>query len=187
MDNAPKNFPKEYKSWAHMKGRCYCETNHKYPNYGGRGIAVCDEWVDDFPRFLCDMGPRPSPKHSIDRIDNDGDYTPDNCRWATPRKQSNNRRSSRLLTYKGQEKTVAQWARYAGIRQHTLAARIDRHGMSVAEAIETPVRTPKRAKYTHNGITDSVTGWSKRLGYGRNTLHERMRRQGMTFKEAIAA
>jgi hypothetical protein len=175
---------REYSAWRHMKGRCYCTSDKKYPSYGGRGIRVCDEWVNDFSQFYIDMGDKPEGSLSIERIDNDGNYTPENCCWATARQQANNRRSSRLLTYKGKTKTAEQWSRELGIKSFTLRARLDVAGMSVEQAFETPVITRKRKKYTHNGITDTVTGWSLRLGFGRNTISERMRR-GMSFKDAI--
>lgn len=82
----------EYRIWTHMKGRCLNETDARYADYGGRGIIVCDRWVESFAAFLADMGPRPSKSHSIDRIDNDGGYEPSNCRWATDQEQSLNKR-----------------------------------------------------------------------------------------------
>lgn len=100
----------EYRAWIGMRRRCGSPTNQDYADYGARGIFVCERW-QEFTNFLEDMGPRPSPKHSLDRIDNDGPYSPENCQWADKQQQSKNRRSSHLITYEGRTKTIKAWAK----------------------------------------------------------------------------
>lgn len=124
----------EHRCWSRMKERCYNESNKRFPHYGGRGIAVCDRWRDSFENFLADMGFRPSPKHSIDRVDNDGDYEPSNCRWATVTEQNNNRTFNRHLTLAGRQVTVAQASRLTGVNQATILSRLNA-GYSDEEAI----------------------------------------------------
>lgn len=107
----------EYSSWMAMKARCYNPKNVGYPNYGGRGIKVCDRWLGEhgFENFLADMGERPSKDHSIDRIDVNSDYCPENCRWATRKQQCNNRRSNLLIEHKGEIRTLTEWCIIFGI------------------------------------------------------------------------
>lgn len=134
-------LPPEYYSWQAMLARCNKPKSKDYPRYGARGIKVCERWLD-FAAFLEDMGKQPSPKHTIERKDNDGNYEPTNCRWATEREQANNRRSNRRLTYDGKTKTMVEWARDAGIPYDTFFARL-KAGWSVGKAITTPVRQSK--------------------------------------------
>jgi hypothetical protein len=104
-----------------MLSRCRNKTNKKYPRYGGRGIRVCDRWKS-FKNFLSDMGERPK-NHSIDRIDNNVDYTPDNCRWATVKQQANNTSTNIKISYKGKTMTVSEWSDFTGIKYATIWSR----------------------------------------------------------------
>ena len=113
----------EYEIWRSMKARCYTPNNKNYIRYGGRGIVVCREWKDSFDAFLKDMGPKPGPDYSIDRIDNDRNYEPDNCRWATRVEQHNNKRNNIYLEFNGISKTMAMWRKELGVPHHILMSR----------------------------------------------------------------
>jgi hypothetical protein len=110
----------EYAAWINIKQRCYNPNKTSYQNYGGRGITVCERWRESYPNFLADMGPRPSPKHSIDRIDNDGPYSPDNCRWTTREEQNTNKRNTVWITHNDQTKPLKQWADELNLNRATL-------------------------------------------------------------------
>lgn len=112
-----------YGIWNMMRARCENPKNGAYARYGGRGIKVCQRW-QTFENFLADMGQRPSSEHSLDRIDNDGDYCPENCRWATRSEQGQNKRNNVLLTIKGVTKHYKQWADEYGLAYSTVIKRI---------------------------------------------------------------
>lgn len=114
----------ELRIWMNMRNRCSSPTNPSYPDYGGRGIEVCERW-NDFGLFFADMGPRPSPAHTIDRKDNDGDYEPDNCRWATKIEQSRNKRSNVNVIFDGVEMCVTEAATLTGLNPSTILWRIN--------------------------------------------------------------
>jgi hypothetical protein len=128
----------EYAIWNGMRQRCNNPSAGAYRHYGGRGIKVCPEW-EQFWQFVADMGPRPSPDHTLERIDNDGDYRPSNCKWATRRAQSRNRRSNRLLTFNGRTQPMSAWADETGITYTAIQTRLDR-GWSVHDALTRPMR-----------------------------------------------
>lgn len=131
----------EYKSHSEMKKRCLNPKNHAYDRYGGRGITICDRWLgpDGFVNFFDDMGTKPSPRHSLDRIRNGEGYSPDNCRWALPTEQGNNRRSTRLLTIGERTMSHKQWATEFGVTRYMVTSRVDKglSGSEIAAALIT--------------------------------------------------
>lgn len=141
-----------YNIWAQMKARCLNPKSDPYDDYGGRGIRVCKEWGQSFEAFARKLGKRPSPGHSIDRIDNNGHYScgeceectangwPFNCRWATRSEQSRNRRSNRLVEWGGEKLTVSEWAERTGINRDVLLGRLNA-GWSVDRVMSSPVRS----------------------------------------------
>lgn len=134
---------KEYKAWAGMLSRCRDPNNTAYHNYGGRGIEVCVRW-ESFERFLEDMGRKPSPLYSLDRIDVDGDYEPDNCRWASKKEQDTNRRQTRRMEMDGEIMCLKDWARKFKIHPDTLAHRLSL-GWTLKRALTVPVKKYRRA------------------------------------------
>lgn len=132
-DNRLGMRTKEYRAWAKAFGRCRNQGDSSYANYGGRGIAICDRWAD-FENFLADMGRAPSPSHSIDRINNDGPYSPENCRWATRSEQARNTR--RTIRVGGV--CLADACERAGVKYETVLARV-RRGAPLARALS-PLR-----------------------------------------------
>jgi len=134
---------KEYGIWCSMINRCNDKNVKSYHRYGGRGIKVCDRW-NNFDIFISDMGLRPSIHHSIDRIDNDGFYNKDNCRWVTMKEQNNNRSNNRIIIYGGKSKTLQQWADDIGINQSSLRTRLE------LWPIEKALTSPKKSKISYS-------------------------------------
>jgi hypothetical protein len=124
----------EYQVWRNMLSRCSDVRNKSYSNYGGRGIKVCDRWLESFENFLEDMGNCPLGMF-LDRRDNEGEYTPENCRWVTREEQNNNTRRNVWRTYQGETKTISQWARLYNLPMKTLWARLKRFGWSMRRAL----------------------------------------------------
>ena len=134
----------EYKAWKNMKARCFNPNTKNYSDYGGRGITICDRWKNSFQNFLADMRSRPTAKHSLDRIDNDGDYSAENCRWATRVEQANNKSTNRLITIGCVTLTIAQWTKEMGFSERVIYNRLE-DGWSEFAAVMTPVRQYKSA------------------------------------------
>lgn len=141
------SYTKENRKYRKMKERCYNPKVDKYPDYGGRGITVCDRWLEaegqGFLNFLADMGYLPTPKHELDRKDVNGNYEPGNCRWATRKEQMRNTRCSRNLTHNGKTQCVAAWAEELGIKAPMILARL-KYGWSAERTLTTPTNTKFR-------------------------------------------
>lgn len=127
-------FIAEHRTWCSMRFRCH--GKNPVDRYSNRGIKVCDRWRESFVNFLADIGPRPSPDHSIDRIDNNGDYCPENCRWATHREQMANTSDNRLITCEGITMIAAEWARLAGFVGSTCIYFRLRKGKPLSDVLE---------------------------------------------------
>lgn len=179
--------------WYQMKRRCHYAMHVAYKDYGGRGIAVCERWrfgeegIHPFDCFTRDMGPKPSKDYSIDRVDNNQGYSPENCRWATRAEQSQNRRAcvvsynhSTLLSHDGQTMDASSWERRLGWTKDTVCRRL-RRGWSAHDALTVPPRTIVRRKepiltLTFQGTVQPLRAWSEQTGIATQTLMIRIRR-----------
>lgn len=134
-----KRYTSIYNIWRNMKARCYNENNISYKYYGARGIRVCDEWINSFESFYkWSINNGYNNGLTIDRLNNNKNYEPNNCRWVNMTEQQNNRRNNRLITYTGETKTLSQWASLYGIKVVTLSQRL-KHNWDIEEALTTPV------------------------------------------------
>ena len=125
-----------YKRYYSMKARCYNKNSQAYSNYGGRGIKICDEWLSDFMNFYnWAMENGYNEKLTLDRINNNGNYEPSNCRWITDYEQRFNKRNNRLLTINGETKTITEWAQISNLNVHTIYSRI-RNGWKNEELLK---------------------------------------------------
>lgn len=178
-----KHRTPEYSVWASMKARCTRPHHPMWAGYGGRGITVCNRWMS-FSNFIADMGLRPSSRHSIDRIDNNLGYCPENCRWATFGTQSRNKRSNVVVEFDGRSQCLMDWAIEFSIDFGVLRWRILK-GWDIASALHTPVKhRPQKKMITHNGETLSISEWCKRTGLRRETIRERLKR-GLSTEAAL--
>lgn len=136
------NRTKEYMTWSAIKQRCYNPKSAAYDRYGGRDIAMSDRWIYSYVNFLHDVGRAPSPYHSIERIDNNGNYEPGNVRWATHREQQRNKSTNKFITFREETMIIADWAAKIGIDASLLARRLSR-GWSIEKALTQPLATRK--------------------------------------------
>jgi len=172
----------EYTSWQGMKNRCFNPNYHRYSDWGGRGITVCDRWLN-FENFLADMGTKPSPKHSLDRIDNNADYSPENCRWATKAEQDNNRRSNRLITIACVTLTIAQWAKKTGFNANVIHDRL-KDGWSEFDAVMTPIDGKIRLIAIENE-TRTIAQWAKKMSISEQVINSRLKSGWSEYKAVM--
>lgn len=167
---------KIYRTWCHMKGRCLNPKDSAYHRYGGRGISICERWII-FENFLSDMGLPPDDSYSIERIDNNGNYCAENCRWATWKEQCRNRTTSKFITYKNETKTLAQWCDELKINYDLIQSRLSL-GMTFEQAITTKKRRIHKSrisfeKITFKGETKTLKEWC----YLYNLSYESLRQE----------
>lgn len=165
---AKRKRPELWGVWRGIKKRCYNENHQAYHNYGGRGIKVCDRWLNDYKQFESDMSPRPNG-YEIDRIDNDGDYEPGNCRWVTRQKNSANRRDNVNLTANGKTQSQRAWADELNVASTTISRRIKK-GQDF-QWVYNHLRYNKKQPVllTANGKTKNQDEWCKELGISNAT------------------
>ena len=173
----------EYNAWVNMKARCLNPNHKAYSDYGGRGISVCDRWLN-LENFLADMGSRPTAKHSLDRIDNNGDYSAENCKWSTKAEQSNNQRTNRLITIGCVTLNIAQWTKEMGFGQNVIKDRL-KLGWSEFDAVMTPVHIPvvsiKGKLITIENKTRTIAQWTKEMGFSESVIYNRLNKGWSEF------
>ena len=181
-----------------MLARCYNPNSRSYKDYGGRGIGVCEEWKNHekicthygiwskgwkaFEKWALENGY--AEGLTIDRIDNDKDYSPSNCRWVTKKVQSNNRRYCRLITYKGKTQNLKQWCEELGLNYKTVHKRIVQENWAIEKALECN-ENPYIKNITYNGKTQSVAEWAEELNINYGTLYSRLFKYNMTVDKAF--
>lgn len=174
--------------FTHMKQRCYNPKHTAYKDYGGRGIAICSQWLDKEKGFInfynWAMNNGYEEHLTIDRIDNNQGYSPQNCRWATMQEQNNNTRANHLLTYKKETHTIAQWAEIIGIKEVTLKARINKYGWTIEKALTTVPKNKRLLEY--KGQVKSMTEWAKELNLPVQTISNRINQYDWDIERALS-
>lgn len=175
----------EYNTWLGIKGRCYNPNDQDYHSYGGRGIKVCDRWLESFENFLEDMGERPGVDYSIDRVNVNGHYEKSNCRWTTADVQARNTRKNRMITHNGETLCLEDWAQKIGIDSTSLNDRLKR-GWPLEKALTSPRGTVNHSLriIEFQGKRQSLAEWSKQTGLDESVIAGRLKR-GWTVEQAL--
>jgi hypothetical protein len=175
----------EYNTWRKIKERCLNKDTPSFHNYGGRGISLFPEWVNSYEKFLSYIGNRPSKKHSIDRINNNGNYEPGNVRWATNWQQANNKRVNHIIEFNGITQTMAEWADQTGITYNSIRTRINK-GWSIEDTLTISTGSMRHNSriLEYNGVSQSVIDWSRQTGLDNKTIYDRIN-SGWTIEDAL--
>lgn len=175
----------EYTTWAGMHNRCSNPAQRFYPRYGGRGIFVCDRWKD-FKNFLADMGYKPFPAAQLERKDNDGPYSPDNCVWATPKQQCRNRTNTVWVEWEGEQVPLVALAERYGIPRARLYQRVVVRGLPIAEALKEGLNYHAQ-ELEFNGVKKPLKTWAKEAGLKPHTLYYRINKLGWSLERALSS
>lgn len=165
---------KAYATWQGVKQRCFNPNAQHYHRYGGRGITMHPAWVDDFTKFLSDVGEPAEASMTLDRIDNDGNYEPGNVRWFSRKEQANNRGNNIRVTHDGKTLTLSQWADELGMTYKLLASRW-KSGKRDPFVLLSTKRSARNTLATHNGVTKTLVKWAQDTGVPYETLYWRHR------------
>lgn len=176
-----KSGTPEYRVWQGILQRCCNPNEPNFKHYGARGIQVCDRWFESFESFYEDMGPRPGPKYTINRRNNDGDYTPENCHWATHGEQLQNTSRNQHIDLDGETLVLAELARRAKVDSTTM-----KHRIKAGWSTEDLMKDPSPEKFTLNGKTLTLTQWAKELGIKRSTLQYRIKVYKWPLEKALS-
>lgn len=167
-----------------MKKRCYQVGAVGYKNYGGRGIKVCKEWKDDpvaFYKWAIENGF--SEELTLDRIDVNGDYCPENCRWATKTEQARNKRNNRIVEYNGRKMTTAEYSEITGVKHGSIDWRLNKSKMSESDAVNRPIRTQKKGVDVGFNLSEEC----RKRGLKLSTVWTRINRNGWSIEDALSA
>lgn len=168
-----------------MKTRCYNPNSPSYKRYGGRNVSICKEWLEDFDSFrIWAENNGYSSSLSIDRIDNNGPYSPDNCRWVNNKQQQNNKENNFYVCLDGITKTMSEWAELYNINLHTIYGRL-RNGWDIEDAIKRPSKGKRTIMVTYNGKTQNIPAWAKEIGIPEHTLRSRIVDKEWEIERAI--